>query len=143
MSGTFKVKCNLLQAEVYARNAELCTACAHNYKNKMYKELRNVQTADGMKQVLVDVPYPVTPESVKSYAASADYRNDVGAAMASPAPGANLGDLTDVQKVLSADMESARELYANLKAVFENAAVQKQENASAAESNVSEVTNNG
>lgn len=114
-----RVNCNLLQADIYARNAQICGTCSHNY-NATYKELRTLDTPTGIRQVLVDVPYPVTPESVKSYAVSADYRNDPAAAMAMPAPSANLGDLTDVQKVLSADMESARALYSNLKAVFDS-----------------------
>lgn len=114
-----RVNCNLLQADIYARNAQICGTCSHNY-NATYKELRTIDTPTGIRQVLVDVPYPVTPDSVKSYAASADYRNDPAAAMAMSAPSANLGDLTDVQKVLSADMESARALYSNLKAVFDS-----------------------
>lgn len=137
-----RVNCNLLQAEIYARNAQISGTCSHNY-NATYKELRTIDTPTGIRQVLVDVPYPVTPESVKSYAASADYRNDPAAAMATPAPSANLGDLTDVQKVLSADMESARALYSNLKAVFDNQPATAADTAAVAteNTNASEVQN--
>lgn len=124
-----RVNCNLLQAEIYARNAQMCLPCVHNYSGKKYNELRNVDVANGIAQVPVEVPYPITPDSVKSYAASADYRNDPATAMAMQPSAPNLGDLTDVQKVLSADMESARELYANLKQVFENVSVVKTETA--------------
>lgn len=138
-----RVNCNLLQAEIYARNAQMCVPCVHNYSGKKYNELRNVDVANGIAQVPVEVPYPITPDSVKSYAASADYRNDPAAAMAMQPPAPNLGDLTDVQKVLSADMESARELYANLKQVFESAAAAKSATETATENKESEVIENG
>lgn len=138
-----RVNCNLLQAEIYARNAQMCVPCVHNYSGKKYHELRNVDVANGMAQVPVAVPYPITPDSVKSYAASADYRNDPAAAMAMQPPAPNLGDLTDIQKVLSSDMESARELYANLKQVFEGAAAAKTATATATENKESEVNANG
>lgn len=107
-----RVNCNLLQAEVYARNAQLLPKENHNYGNRKYMELRNVPYANGIRQEYVEVDYPITPETVKSYAASCDYHNDPAAAMATPPPGANLGDLTTLQDILSKDLEAARAAFA-------------------------------
>lgn len=115
-----KVNCNLMQAEIYARNSMLCKSCA-NYAKKQYVELQTRTTANGIVQERVHVDYPITPEYVKSFAQSADYHNDPAAAMAMPPRGKNLGDITGLQEVLSKDMESARALYGQLKQVFETA----------------------
>lgn len=107
-----RVNCNLLQAEVYARNAQILPKDVHNYGNNKYTELRNVPYANGIKQEYIDVDYPITPETVKSYAASCDYHTDPAAAMATPPPGPNLGDLTTLQDILSKDLEAARAAFA-------------------------------
>lgn len=123
ISKVSKIRCNLMQADVYMRNPDICGDCQSNVKNvgKKYFELVTKQMPNGMVQELVEVDYPITPASVKSYAASADYRNDINAALNSSPRGKNLGDLTKVQHVLSSDMETARNLYSNLKNIFEKA----------------------
>lgn len=121
---TKRVRCNLLQAEIYVRSPECCIDCKSPQKSKdTYFELREKLVKNGTVQELVEVDYPITPESVKSYAAAADYRNDVNAALAAEPRGNNLGDLTAVQELLSSDTEKARALYQNLKKVFEEANV--------------------
>lgn len=141
LSKVSKVRCNLMQADVYLRNPDICGDCQSNVKNvgKKYYELITKQMPNGMVQELVEVDYPITPASVKSYAASADYRNDINSALSSTPRGKNLGDLTKVQQVLSSDMETARNLYGNLKKIFENA--QTQAESSAAEPAATEVKN--
>lgn len=115
-----KVSCSLMQAEIYARNSQLCKSCS-NYGKKQYEELQTLVMPNGVIQERVLVDYPITPDYVKSFAQSADYHNDPATAMAMPPRGKNLGDITGLQEVLSKDMESARTLYSNLKAVFEKA----------------------
>lgn len=118
-----RVYMNLIQAEVYARNPEILGDKKTRYAaEKTYPELVEKQLPNGSIYVIEQQPYPVTPESVKSYAATADYRRDIATAMNAQPRGKNLGDLSSVQQVLSADMEAARSLYGSLKKVFETAA---------------------
>ena len=121
-SATRKIYCNQQQMEVYARNPEICRDCKGNSAIKSYYELREKTTANGISYNLEKVDYPITPESVASYAASADYRNDINAAFNSSSRGQNLGSVAaDMQSVLSLDSDAAQKLYASLKQKFESA----------------------
>lgn len=126
-SPTFKVPCNLIQAQVYARNPELVKDMNTSYTDKTYPVLREHTLPNGSIYAIEQEKYPVTPESVKSYAASADYRRDIATAVNTPARGKNLGDLSSVQEILSSDLEKCRNLYGSLKAVFETAQTQTAE----------------
>lgn len=55
---------------------------------------------NGYVQELVEKDYPITSESVTSYADGADYRNDPAQAVANAPARVNLGDITEAQKFL-------------------------------------------
>lgn len=72
----------------------------------------------------VDVPYELTPETVKSYADSVNYKVDPAGAIASGVPRKNLGDVRDAQRLSAEDSSELRAMYESLKEKFE--AAQKQ-----------------
>lgn len=95
-----------------------------NTKNESgkYYELRRELVQDGIKEELVFVDYPITPEYVKSFGDSADYKKDIAGAIAESAQNvrANLGDVSALQAVLSNDSESARKLRNDIKQAILN-----------------------
>lgn len=142
---TRRVRCNLLEAEVYVRYP----VCLIDGKPvRQYCELQEIPCANGVIENYVAVDYPITPESVNSYADSADYKKNPDIVMQA-VPRQNLGDISEVQKVLANDMSAMREMLAQSKDVIgkleayrkdmaaQNVSDEKQETAK------SEVTNNG
>lgn len=95
-----------------------------NTKNegKKYYELRRHVLQDGIKEEYVSVDYPITPEYVKSFGDSADYKKDIAGAVVESAQNArvNLGDVSALQDVLSNDSESARKLRNDIKQAILN-----------------------
>lgn len=63
--------------------------------------LERQQVGNGFQDVLVEKDYPITSESVTSYADGADYRNDPAQAIANAPTRVNLGDITEAQDFLS------------------------------------------
>lgn len=101
-----RVKSSLIQAEVYVRYPK-CTI--NKQERKRYVELKDVETSNGLFQKYVTVDYPITPESVNSYADSADYRTNpdvINQAVARK----NLGDITEVQHLLNSDATQLRRI---------------------------------
>ena len=95
-------------------------------RTRKYFALEEQTNRDGFKgEVLVEKDYPITPEYVSSFAASSDYRSDPLGAIAAAPPRRNLGDVTQLQKALGLDFDTARHLYAEFRAAAERAA-QKQ-----------------
>lgn len=101
-----RVKSSLLQAEVYVRYPK-CTI--NKQACKQYVELRDVEAQNGFFQKYVTVDYPITPESVNSYADAADYRKNPEV-INQAVPRQNLGDITGVQQMLNSDATQLREL---------------------------------
>lgn len=118
-----KIKCNLLQVEAFAK-APICDkkTC---YGNKTYACLEEKTTAHGFEHKIVEKPYEITPAYVKSFS-SCDYRKDINSALCATPRGKNLGDVTEIQKLINADMETAHALYGKLKDVFEKAQTQNE-----------------
>lgn len=116
-----RVVMNLIQAEVYANNPELLTGKVGARSSTDYYELRARVGGNAVYEELVKVPYPVTPESVSSYENSTDYKRDVESAVNSPARGTNLGDVVDMQRILSMDRIDAQKLIAELNGKYEQA----------------------
>lgn len=101
-----RVKSSLLQAEIYVRYPK-CTI--NKQERKRYVELRDVEAQNGFFQKYVTVDYPITPESVNSYADAADYRKNpeiINQAVARR----NLGDITEIQRITNSDMTQLRAL---------------------------------
>lgn len=101
-----KIRCNLLEAEVYIRYP----VCIIDGKPvRRYCELQETPCKNGVIENYVQVDYPVTPESVNSYADSADYKKNPEV-VTKAVPRQNLGDVTELQKVLSQDMSAMRDM---------------------------------
>lgn len=109
-----RVKCNLLQAEVYVRfPVRVCG----NGKVTRYCELQETPCSNGVVEKLVECDYPITAESVNSYADSADYRKNPEI-IRQATPRQNLGDISDMQQVLRNDMSAMRDLMKNSQEVL-------------------------
>lgn len=130
-----RVVFNLIQAEVYAQNPELLTGKKGVKSPVSYVELRERVAGNAVFEELVEVPYPVTPESVASFEASTDYKRDIESAMNAPARGVNLGDIVDMQRVMAMDKEEAQKLVASL-----NQKIMQSKTAEAVEKKEGEVT---
>ena len=111
------------------------------YHPKKYQVAAPVRDEQGRKVVkVVEREYPITPETVKSYAESADYHTDPASAAAAAAanPRKSLGDIRDIQKVASMDSAQFLELARRMNAAAEEiqkkaaAAAEAQKNAAAA-----------
>lgn len=105
-----RVPLNLIAHEFYSRFPQAVKGVQGKRADKTYAELRRIQTADGFVEKLVEVDYPITQEYVDSFIDTADYHKDLQSAMATPAPGANLGDLCSLQDLCAMDLTAIREL---------------------------------
>lgn len=113
---TKKVRLNIIQAEVYARNPQILAGVQGKRSGEVYYELRERVQGNATYNELVPVPYPVTADSVNSFETSTDYKRDVESAMNMPARGVNLGDIVDMQRVMSMDKAEAQKLVGELNA---------------------------
>lgn len=96
-------------------------------RQQKYCALVRETVPSGIREKIVEMDYPITRESVKSYLSSCDYKSDpLGSVGASPA---FYGDIRDIQKIADMDMETARsmhrELSAKIRAYNEKAALEK------------------
>lgn len=92
------------------------------YHPKKYQVAAPVRDEQGRKVVkVVERDYPITPETVKSYAESADYHTDPASAAAAAAanPRKSLGDIRDIQKVASMDSAQFLDLARRMNAAAE------------------------
>lgn len=106
-----RVRCNLLEADIYVR---FPTRVCGKDEIKQYVELQEIQCADGIREQYVLVDYPVTADSVNSFADSADYRTNPEV-INQVQKRENLGDIVQVQQMLRNDMSGMRDLIANAK----------------------------
>ena len=79
--------------------------------SKKYFELHTETVSNGIKQELVEVDYPITQESVNSYADSSDYRNNPVQAVLNGQKKVNLGDITSVQDFINNNPSEALSIY--------------------------------
>lgn len=136
-----KVPLNLVQGEFWSRKYSLKDGTVLQPGSDKYFELREIQLENGIIEKLVEVDYPITPDYVKSFASSCDYRNDIDAALNSPPRGQNLGDVTSLQDILSMDLSSVRDMQAKLAEVEKT--LQSAQSAQSAQNIQNEVNNNG
>ena len=103
---TRKVRCNLLEAQVYVR----FPVCLIDGKPvKKYCELQEMPCSNGIFENYAQVDYPINAESVNSYADTADYKKNPDI-VTQAVPRQNLGDISELQKVLANDMSALREM---------------------------------
>lgn len=87
-----------------------------NYKKgTVYESLEKVDLPSGYVQTIVEKDYPITRESVTSFADGADYKNDPLQAIANAPQRVNLGDITQAQEFLQNPLNFAR-VYEDTKA---------------------------
>lgn len=108
-----------LMRNCYLSDATDAIDNANSYSTEKYYELREITTQDGIEHKLVEVDYPITEESVKSYVDSTNYKLDPFGALR--APRKNLGDVSEAQNIMRMDVSEARSLYERLKGVFAQA----------------------
>lgn len=102
MKGCVKVHSNLLKQDVYVRDSVPSVAdVAPRPSSYSYDSLRQVITSNGVEEVLERVPYPITPETVNSQVAGADYHNSLDQDWGAPPRGQNIENLSDIQYLLS------------------------------------------
>lgn len=97
-----RLETNLLAQNVYVRDVVL-PLNVNTGRVKTYPELERVDSDFGFEEKVVERDYPITPESVSSYAETADYRNNLQQALNMPARGKNLGDVRDAQHLSDLD----------------------------------------
>lgn len=132
------VELNLIHGQYCSRRYKRHPQLEKEY-NDTYLELRQIQTSNGIVEEYVEVDYPITPDYVKSFANSTDYRNDIERAMNEPARGVNMGDMTDLQDIVNMDMSAVKDLQAKLAERVK----QLQATQVSQEKTKSEVTDNG
>lgn len=100
-----KVHSNLLAQDVYVRDTVpktfFCSHCREQEKN--VPQLVEKIGDNGVTHCIEFVPYPHTPEAVKSYADSVDYRLDPLSAVNNGVQRPNLGDVTASQELSRMD----------------------------------------
>lgn len=122
MSKTKQVFSNVLKQNVYVRDCVDAFDLRFGNPRCKYYSLDDVVEGDGIRQVVTEQEYPVTPESVNSYRDGCDYRFDPAGAIARGVKRQNLGDVRQMQEVMNMDAEEAAAQYALLKQRFEAAA---------------------
>lgn len=117
----FKIKSNVILGNIYARNRydddlRYKAQKKRSKEKKAYYELVREVKPGGITEKLVKVDYPITADYVKSHASNVDYKGNIEANWNAPARGVNVGDSTQIQKLLSQDTEAARALIKRLQA---------------------------
>lgn len=88
----------------------LLTKNPNNTQDK-YFALERKNLPNGYVEEIVEKDYPINPDSLYSYAESADYRNDPNQAIAKAPKRVNLGDVSGVQEFLANDPQRAMTTY--------------------------------
>lgn len=117
------VRSNLLLSNCFLQDVIPPKDIHRGNKDHKYFELVREVKPQGVIEIMREMPYPHTVESVKSYAEAADYRNDPASAIyqASKNQRQNLGDIRETQNILGLDSQAARALYVALGKAFKEA----------------------
>lgn len=113
-----RVVSNLLQQNCFVRDVSRAVDLNSSSSDVSFYSLDEIQEDDGIKFKKNLYPYPITPEYVKSFADSSDYRRDPVGAISNGVKGNNIGDCSSIQKILSMDSGSLSALYKQLQAKF-------------------------
>lgn len=123
---TRRLECNLIKQNVYVRDF-VAPYDAPVKTVSQYPELKRENSQFGFEEKVVVSDYPITPESVNSYAETADYRNNLQEALNSPSRGKGLGDIRDLQDLQNLDTSVIRERIEALNAVLVSKALAESE----------------
>lgn len=121
-----KVKVNTLAQNCYTRDVVNVSAKAVQQPKK-YSSLEEIKLPNGLVYELVEKDYPITPESVTSYADGADYRLDPQRAIENAPKRVNLGDVGEVQEFIKTNPMEAVRLYRDIGAKLETYMKQQQQ----------------
>lgn len=137
-----KLQMNLIQQDVFVRVISPVYDQKNDYAIESYVSQDEIIEDDGIRVKSTVQEYPITPQSVNSYADGTNYRNDLSAALSRSAPGRNIGDVSAMQELLSKGPEEVKAFFVS---AYEKIAASKAENsvASKAEKSVVEDSNNG
>lgn len=135
MSNCKKLRMNLLQQDVYVRDVVQPFDEKKDHLIGTYISQDEVVRKNGVFVERTVQPYPITPDSVQSFADGTNYRLDVSRAVSSPAPGTNLGDVAAMQELLRlspdelrARMDVLREIIASSKKPVEQTVMEESSN---------------
>lgn len=137
-NGKRQLKINTVKRNVYILDTAPCASTLALFPNKTqekYVSLEKKDLPNGYVQELVEKDYPITSESVTSYADGADYRNDPAQAVANAPARVNLGDITEAQKFLDnpqnfiKTFNEVKEKLASYVATIEKSKVKEEEKA--------------
>lgn len=103
-----KVHSNIISQDCYIRDVTPKVVHKTEYKPRKFSSLVELPDTLGVRYELKEFDYPVTPESVKSYVDSTDYKRDPAAAIAAGSRGINLGDMTTLQRITNSDVSTVR-----------------------------------
>lgn len=106
-----QVKMNLIEQNVYVLACSAPFDEKKDYLQKDYVSQDEITCDTGIKVETTVQEYPVTPESVNSYADGTNYRNDLNAAVSRSAPGKNIGDVAALQNLLSQSPEQVKAFF--------------------------------
>lgn len=121
-----KVKVNTLAQNCFTRDfVKVDTKSVQ--QQKKYSSLEEIKLPNGRVYELVEKDYPITPESVTSYADGADYRLDPQRAIENAPKRVNLGDVGEVQDFIKANPMEAVRLYRDIGAKLEAYMKQQQQ----------------
>lgn len=129
-----KVHSNLIQQDCYVNYVVAPYDEKKDYHVDKYVALDFVQEASGLREIFHEEPYPITPEYVKSFVDSCDYK--LNPFEPRPPVGKNFGDVREIQSLNSRDSADVISAVAHVNSAMERgiSSVKKKE---------SEVVNNG
>lgn len=135
-SKSHRVESNLLQQNCYVRDVVRAVDLnTDSSKNISYYSLDEIQEDDGIKFKKNLYDYPITPDYVKSFADSSDYRRDPANAVANGVNKVNIPDCASIQKIMNMDSVSLSALYSQLQSKFSSASASVSSKSSDSEGN--------
>lgn len=118
MNNSKRIQSNLLQQNCFVRDVSLSRDLRSVTSDIDFLSQDEVTTSHGVSLVDKVKKYPITPQYVNSFVDSSDYRRDPVSAISNGVKKSNLGDLTEIQSVLSMDSAKQAELYHELSKKF-------------------------
>lgn len=106
-----KLVTNMLEQNVFVRDTRPAFDKKSKSAQRVYYELVENITEDGINYKLEAVDYPITQDYVDSFADSTNYKKDPAGAVARAPQRQNLGNISDMQKASEMDSESLKTFY--------------------------------
>lgn len=142
MKGCKKIHSNVLQQDIYVRDASAARDLKTDFLQKSYVA-QDFKTEQGaVREVLHREPYPITPDYVNSFVDACDYRSDPLAAQVKSANDnrKNLGDVASLQNVYAMSAEQVSAYLSKLQNLYADKVTAEKAAQSASDT---EVNNNG